>query len=91
LERVRSQQDLILRLARQRYSAENSLLEAAQLITRSACEIYKVDCASIWHLEDQRLEPISAWLRNEQVHRLPEAIDASRFPDYLDALHASRA
>ena len=91
LERVRAQQDLILRLARQRYSAENSLLEAAQLITRSACEIYKVDSASIWHLEEQRLEPISAWLRDEQVHRLPEPIDASRFPDYLDALHASRA
>ncbi|MFJ4064137.1 putative bifunctional diguanylate cyclase/phosphodiesterase [Pseudomonas sp. NPDC089996] len=91
LERVRAQQDLILRLARQRYSAENSLLEAAQLITRSACEIYKVDSASIWHLEEQRLEPISAWLRHEQVHRLPEPIDASRFPDYLEALHASRA
>ncbi|MBH3410950.1 putative bifunctional diguanylate cyclase/phosphodiesterase [Pseudomonas putida] len=91
LERVRAQQDLILRLARQRYSAENSLLEAAQLITRSACEIYKVDSASIWHLEEQRLEPISAWLRDEQAHRLPEPIDASRFPDYLDALHASRA
>ncbi|MFJ4432976.1 putative bifunctional diguanylate cyclase/phosphodiesterase [Pseudomonas sp. NPDC089395] len=91
LERVRGQQDLILRLARQRYSAENSLLEAAQLITRSACEIYKVDSASIWHLEEQRLEPISAWLRKEQVHRLPDPIDASRFPDYLEALHASRA
>ena len=91
LERVRGQQDLILRLARQRYSAENSLLEAAQLITRSACEIYKVDSASIWHLEEQRLEPISAWLRNEQIHRLPDPIDASRFPDYLEALHASRA
>ncbi|HCV40253.1 MAG TPA: diguanylate cyclase, partial [Pseudomonas sp.] len=91
LERVRAQQDLILRLARQRYSSENSLLEAAQLITRSACEIYKVDSASIWHLEEQRLEPISAWLRDEQAHRLLEPIDASRFPDYLDALHASRA
>ncbi|MBK5000773.1 EAL domain-containing protein [Pseudomonas sp. S31] len=91
LERVRGQQDLILRLARQRYSAENSLLEAAELITRSACEIYKVDSASIWHLEGQRLEPITAWLRDEQVHRLPEALDASRFPDYLEALHTSRA
>ncbi|MCG8296140.1 MULTISPECIES: putative bifunctional diguanylate cyclase/phosphodiesterase [Pseudomonas] len=91
LERVRAQQDLILRLARQRYSVGNSLLEAAELITRSACEIYKVDCASIWYLNDQRLEPISAWYRSEQQHRLPEAIDASRFPDYLDALHASRA
>ncbi|QXH51934.1 EAL domain-containing protein [Pseudomonas fakonensis] len=91
LERVRAQQDLILRLARQRYSVGNSLLEAAELITRSACEIYKVDCASIWYLNDQRLEPISAWYSREQQHRLPEAIDASRFPDYLEALHASRA
>ncbi|HDS1735750.1 GGDEF and EAL domain-containing protein [Pseudomonas sp. BP8] len=91
LERVRAQQDLILRLARQRYSVDNSLLEAAELITQSACEIYKVNCASIWYLHDQRLEPISAWHRLEQKHRLPEPIDASRFPDYLDALHASRA
>lgn len=91
LERVRAQQDLILRLARQRYSIGNSLLEAAELITRSACEIYKVDCASIWYLNDQRLEPISAWYSRDQQHRMPEAIDASRFPDYLEALHASRA
>ncbi|UXZ45732.1 putative bifunctional diguanylate cyclase/phosphodiesterase [Pseudomonas soli] len=91
LDRVRAQQDLILRLARQRYSVGNSLLEAAELITRSACEIYRVDCASIWYLNDQRLEPISAWYRREQQHRMPEAIDASRFPDYLEALHASRA
>ncbi|WP_194788330.1 putative bifunctional diguanylate cyclase/phosphodiesterase [Pseudomonas sp. UFMG81] len=91
LDRVRAQQDLILRLARQRYSIGNSLLEAAELITQSACEIYKVDCASIWYLNEQRLEPISAWYHHEQQHRMPEAIDASRFPDYLDALHASRA
>ncbi|MEG9622604.1 EAL domain-containing protein [Pseudomonas guariconensis] len=91
LERVRAQQDLILRLARQRYSAENSLQEAAELITRSACEIYKVDCASLWHLQDQHLEPISAWHSLDQRHYLPQPIDASCFPDYLDALHASRA
>ncbi len=91
LERVRSQQDLILRLARQRYSAENSLLEAAELITRSACEIYKIDCAGIWHLEGHRLEPITAWYSDVQAHRQPQAIDASHFPDYLEALHASRA
>ncbi|WP_312937108.1 EAL domain-containing protein [Pseudomonas sp.] len=91
LERVRAQQDLILRLARQRYSSGNSLLEAAELITRTACEIYKVDSASIWHLNEQRLEPISAWHRADAQHRLLAPIDASRFPDYLDALHTSRA
>ncbi|TDF80054.1 bifunctional diguanylate cyclase/phosphodiesterase [Pseudomonas sp. H9] len=91
LERVRAQQELILHLARHRYSASNSLLEAAELITRSACEIYKIDCASIWYLEGQRLEPISAYYREAQEHRLPDPIDASCFPDYLDALHTSRA
>ncbi|WP_028693464.1 putative bifunctional diguanylate cyclase/phosphodiesterase [Pseudomonas cremoricolorata] len=91
LERVRAQQDLILRLARQRYSAGNSLLEAAELITRTACEIYKVDSASIWHLNEQRLEPISAWRHADAEHRLLDVIDASGFPDYLEALHTSRA
>lgn len=91
LERVRAQQELILHLARHRYSAGNSLLEAAELITRSACEIYKIDCASLWYLEGQRLEPISAYYRVAQEHHLPEPIDASCFPDYLEALHTSRA
>ncbi|WP_166357983.1 putative bifunctional diguanylate cyclase/phosphodiesterase [Pseudomonas akapageensis] len=91
LDRVRAQQDLILRLARHRYNANNSLLEAAQLITRSACEIYEIDCASIWYLEGQRLEPISAFYRASQEYHLPEPIDASLYPNYLDALHTSRA
>lgn len=53
LDRVRAQQDLILLLTRQRYSSGNSLKEAAELITRCACDIYEIDCASIWNLEDQ--------------------------------------
>ncbi|WP_010450371.1 GAF domain-containing protein, partial [Pseudomonas asplenii] len=91
LDRVRSQQDLILRLARQRYSANNSLQEAAELITRSACDIYQIDSASIWNLEGQRLVPISAYHRASQEYVLPDVIDASKFPDYLEALHTSRA
>ncbi|KRP72322.1 putative bifunctional diguanylate cyclase/phosphodiesterase [Pseudomonas paralactis] len=91
LERVRAQQELILLLARQRYTTPNSLQEAAELITRSACDIYQIDCASIWHLEGQHLVPISAYHRADQQHRLPKAIDASGFPDYLEALHSSRA
>ena len=91
LERVRAQQELILLLARQRYTMPNSLQEAAELITRSACDIYQIDCASIWNLEDQRLVPISAYHRADQQHHLPDAIDASDFPDYLEALHSSRA
>lgn len=91
LERMRAQQDLILLLARQRYSSGNSLQEAAKLITRSACEIYEIDSASLWNLDGQRLLPISAYHRASQEYRLPEIIDASGFPDYLEALHSSRA
>lgn len=82
---------MILLLARQRYTTPNSLQEAAELITRSACDIYQIDCASIWNLEGQRLVPISAYHRADQQHRLPDTIDASGFPDYLEALHSSRA
>ena len=35
--------------------------------------------------------PISAYHRDDQQHHLPEPIDASCFPDYLEALHSSRA
>ncbi|WP_026145505.1 putative bifunctional diguanylate cyclase/phosphodiesterase [Pseudomonas asplenii] len=91
LDRVRAQQDLILRLARQRYSVNNSLQEAAELITRCACDIYEIDSASIWNLEGQRLVPISAYHRASQEYVLPDEIDASQFPDYLEALHTSRA
>ncbi|WP_095052840.1 bifunctional diguanylate cyclase/phosphodiesterase [Pseudomonas sp. Irchel s3b2] len=91
LDRVRAQQDLILLLTRQRYSTNNSLQEAAELITRSACDIYEVDCASLWHLDGSLLTPISAYHRATRDRQLPEPIDASSFPDYLDALHAGRA
>ncbi len=91
LERVRAQQELILLLARQRYTINNSLQEAAELITRSACDVYQIDCASIWNLEGQCLVPISAYHRDDQQHHLPDPIDASCFPDYLEALHTSRA
>ncbi|WP_249678186.1 putative bifunctional diguanylate cyclase/phosphodiesterase [Pseudomonas abieticivorans] len=91
LDRVRAQQNLILRLARQRYSTNNPLLEAAQLITRNACEIYDIDSASIWNLIEQRLEPIAAYDHVRQEYRYPEPIDVSFYPDYLEALHTSRA
>ena len=91
LERVRAQQALVLSLARQRYSTNNPLLEAAELITRNACEIYEIDRASLWNLDGQRLEPVTAFHRAEHVHRLPAPVDASLFPTYLQALHTSRA
>ncbi|WP_426117821.1 sensor domain-containing phosphodiesterase [Pseudomonas sp. DSP3-2-2] len=91
LERVRAQQGLILHLARHRYSSANSLLEAAQLITKSACEIYDIACASIWNLNDKCLEPIAEFRKATGEYRLPKVIDASPYPSYLEALHNSRA
>ncbi|WP_426142363.1 sensor domain-containing phosphodiesterase [Pseudomonas sp. DWP3-1-2] len=91
LERVRAQQSLILHLARYRYSANNSLQEAAQLITKNACEIYDIACASIWNLNDKCLEPIAEFRIATGEYRLPDPIDISRYPGYLEALHNSRA
>ncbi|MDB6051493.1 MAG: diguanylate cyclase [Pseudomonas sp.] len=91
LERVRAQQDLILRLARHRYSTHNSVQEAAQLITQSACDIYDISNASIWDLSGSHLEPIAAFCRDTGEFLRPKAIDLSTFPTYLEALHTSRA
>ncbi|KMM79585.1 sensor domain-containing phosphodiesterase [Pseudomonas deceptionensis] len=91
LERVRAQQDLILRLARHRYSQHNSLQEAAELITRSACDIYQIDAASLWNLEGNQLLPVSAFQRDTQAHTAQAVFDVSLFPDYLEALHTSRS
>ncbi|MBA1243093.1 sensor domain-containing phosphodiesterase [Pseudomonas japonica] len=91
LERVRAQQDLILRLARQRYTTNDPMREAAELITRSACEIFEIDGTSLWHLEGHRLVPILAYSAGTRTYSVPAPIDASRYPDYLDALHRSRA
>lgn len=91
LERVRAQQELILRLTRQRYSTLNSVQEAAELITKSACDIYDVDRAGIWSLNDKELVSIADYVRRtgDYQHRTP--IDISLYPSYLEALHNSRA
>jgi hypothetical protein len=91
LERVRGQQSLILRLARHRYSSNNSLQEAAELITKSACEIYNISCASLWNLNGKTLEPIAEYRRDTSTFPKTNAIDISEFPSYLDVLHTSRA
>ncbi|MET0125194.1 MAG: EAL domain-containing protein [Pseudomonas caspiana] len=91
LERVRAQQTLILHLTRQRYSSNNALQEAAELITKSACEIYKLSGASMWYLNGQMLEPIAEYRSESGEFSLPAPVDASRYPSYLEALHNSRA
>ncbi|WP_019741115.1 sensor domain-containing phosphodiesterase, partial [Pseudomonas savastanoi] len=91
LERVRAQQDLILRLTRHRYTTANTLLEAAKLITKSACDIYDVDHVSIWNLTDKRLEPITNYRRESGDYQSRTPIDISAYPTYLQALNTSRA
>ncbi|RMN27220.1 Sensory box/GGDEF domain/EAL domain-containing protein [Pseudomonas coronafaciens pv. zizaniae] len=91
LERVRAQQDLILRLTRQRYTTANTMLEAAELITRSACDIYDLDHASIWNLNEKRLEPITDYHRESGNYQTLSPIDISPYPTYLQALNTSRA
>ncbi|MEB0041691.1 EAL domain-containing protein [Pseudomonas sp. MH10] len=91
LERVRAQQSLILRLARHRYSTHDSVQEAAKLITQSACEIYDISSASIWDLSGSHLEPIAAFHRDTSEFIQPKGIDLTNFPNYLEALHTSRA
>ncbi|KPY85910.1 Sensory box/GGDEF protein [Pseudomonas syringae pv. helianthi] len=91
LERVRAQQDLILRLTRHRYTTANTLLEAAKLITKSACDIYDVDHVSIWNLIDKRLEPITDYRRESGDYQSRTPIDISPYPTYLQALNTSRA
>ncbi|RMU75558.1 PAS:GGDEF protein [Pseudomonas syringae pv. aptata] len=91
LERVRAQQDLILRLTRHRYTTANTLLEAAELITKSACDIYDVDHVSIWNLNDKRLEPITDYSRETGDYQSRTPVDISPYPTYLQALNTSRA
>src|SRR5690606_17238865 len=47
LQRSRMQQQLIVRLARHRYTSAAPLQEAAEQITRAACELYELARASI--------------------------------------------
>ncbi|MES2821035.1 MAG: EAL domain-containing protein [Pseudomonadota bacterium] len=86
-----AQQSLIVRLARHHYNASDPLLEAAQLITQAACDIYRVSRAGIWYLTQQRLEPVALYLSDLGRHEVPAAVDVSHYPDYQAALHSGRA
>ena len=89
--RTRAQQNLIVRLAQQRYSAADPLAEAAQQITRAACEIYGVARASIWTLHEHSLDPVVLYRSDIQAHECPAPIDINQFPAYLQALEGGRA
>ncbi|WP_120994252.1 sensor domain-containing protein [Stutzerimonas urumqiensis] len=90
LIRSRAQQSLIVRLARHRYSADDPLLEAAQLITQAASEAYDVTSASVWQLDEGQLQAVTLYHRPSDRHSVPETIEAARYPVYLQALNSAR-
>ncbi|WP_457788736.1 putative bifunctional diguanylate cyclase/phosphodiesterase [Pseudomonas sp. PL-6] len=91
LQRSRTQQRLIVRLARQRYVSSDPLLEAAELITQAACEVYGVARAGLWKLGSHSLESVTLYRRDLARHERLADIDARAFPRYLEALHSGRA
>jgi diguanylate cyclase (GGDEF)-like protein/PAS domain S-box-containing protein len=88
--RSQAKQNLIVRLARHHYGDDDPLREAAELISKSACDAYGVARAGIWHLDGQRLQPMALYQRDLGGCIEQEAIDASPYPDYLSALHSGR-
>ncbi|UPQ82375.1 EAL domain-containing protein [Pseudomonas knackmussii] len=91
LIRSRAQQNLIVRLARHRYSSSNPQLEAAQLITQAASEAYGIARAAIWHINNNQLETVAAYRRDVDSHEYPPPLDLSKCPRYVEALHSGRA
>ncbi|WP_263143805.1 EAL domain-containing protein [Pseudomonas sp. RIT-PI-AD] len=91
LVRSQAQQSLIVRLARYRYTSDDPLHEAAELITQAASEIYNVDRVSIWTLRGDSLESVIRYDRVLGRHEHPEPIDAGLYPVYLEALQSGRA
>ncbi len=90
LLRSRTQQGLIVRLARHRYGSADPQQEAAQLITQAASEVYELNRAVIWHLRGSRLEPIACYRRDSDSYEQVAALELTEFPHYLQALHSGR-
>jgi diguanylate cyclase (GGDEF)-like protein/PAS domain S-box-containing protein len=91
LARSRTQQQLIVRLARQRYASSDPQREAAELITQAACEVYGVARAGIWKLGSHHLDSVSLYRRDLDQHEQLPPINARNVPQYLEALHSGRA
>ncbi|PAV47215.1 diguanylate cyclase [Pseudomonas sp. HAR-UPW-AIA-41] len=91
LIRSRAQQNLIVRLAQHRYASDDPLREAAELITRSACDLYGVSRASLWRLQGEQLVAVSLFNCASNRHEQPAPLNASAFPAYFAALHSGRA
>ncbi len=91
LARSHTQQQLIMRLARQRYVSSDPRQEAAELITQAACEVYGIARAGIWSLRSNTLESVALYRRDLGRHEQQAPTDARSFPHYLQALQSDRA
>jgi diguanylate cyclase (GGDEF)-like protein/PAS domain S-box-containing protein len=91
LQRSRAQQQLIVRLARHRYTSADPLREAAEQITRTACELYELGRASIWQLHGEQLQAVTSYRRDSDSFEPQAALDINQVPRYLEALLSGRA
>ncbi|PTS85181.1 diguanylate cyclase [Pseudomonas sp. HMWF032] len=90
-QRTQAQQHLIVNLARRHYGDSNPLREAAELICKSACELYGVNRAGVWMIDKHWLRPVALYQRDLGRPIEQADIDASAYPAYLQALHSGRA
>ncbi|GGK09621.1 putative bifunctional diguanylate cyclase/phosphodiesterase [Pseudomonas matsuisoli] len=90
-QRTETHQKLILTLARQRYESEDPSLEAAELIARSAADIYETSRSSIWRLVGDTLVPVYCYNREQNAAEQLDPIDLKHFPAYLQTLNSDRA
>ena len=69
----------------------NPLREAAELISKSACELYGVNRVGIWNLDGNMLHSVALYQSDLGRHVEQADIDASAYPAYLQALHSGRS
>ncbi|SEK50834.1 PAS domain S-box-containing protein/diguanylate cyclase (GGDEF) domain-containing protein [Atopomonas hussainii] len=91
LARSRAQQDLLLAITKHAYHTASPLLEAGQMITRAACEVFNVNRIGAWRLQGSLLIPIALYQRDEGCFAKVDTLDIQLFPRYLKALQSGRS
>ncbi len=89
--RMQTQQQLLVSLARHHYGDKEPLREAAELISKRACEVFGVSRVGIWNLNGHLLQSVALYEQAKGQHIVQADIDASHYPAYLQALHSGRA
>ena len=89
--RTQAQQQLLVTLAHQHYGDSEPLREAAELISKSACQVFAVNRVSIWNLKGHILQSVAMYQREAAQHVPQPDLDVSPYPTYLQALQSGRA